>query len=187
MNISTSQEQLQKMLDNKVKEEVVYSFFPCDHWKCDCQAAIMDIKTRFSQMSPKQIEEFKSKTKVVRCKKGDKKTRYEIKCNSCKSIVAECAADNDKLENWCDLHYIATSYIEKGKGEVRSKWKGALAVNVSPIDGKIGIECCCGVDTRDFRANSTLEGKELKRRIEDSLVGRLFEEEDSKFKAIEKT
>ena len=75
--------------------------------------------------------------------KGNRK-RYEIKCVRCGDVVAYVWAENEKLENWCDLHYIC--WYNK------SSWRGGRAINVAPIDGQIGIECCCGEDTRDFRA-----------------------------------
>lgn len=77
---------------------------------------------------------------------ADKENRkkYDIICTRCGEKVAYVWADNDKLENWCDLHYLC--WYDK------TTWYGARAINVSPIDGRLGIECSCGEDTRDFRA-----------------------------------
>lgn len=179
--ISTSMDQYNKMVMSGKKEDIIYSFFPSDPWKCECQPILLDLKARFSQMNSGEIQIIKNSMKVVRCPLALKKNKYKIMCTNCKEHVADVAADNSNLDNWCDLHYISTSYIDKnGAGH----WKGALSINISPIDGKIGIECCCGADTRDFRANSTLPGKVVKRKIEECSKGREFGNKDSKFKAI---
>jgi len=76
---------------------------------------------------------------------NDKENRkkYWITCGRCGDHVAYVWANNEKLENWCDLHYVC--WYSK------TTWRGARAVNISPVDGKLGIECSCGEDTRDWR------------------------------------
>ena len=162
--ISTSIDQYNKMVMNGLKEETIYAFLPSDSWKCECQATVLDIKTRLSTLLPKDQETLKKNLGIIRCPRAANKNKYNIYCNKCNEHVADVAADNEHLDDWCDLHYISTSYID---GDGSSKWKGALAINISPIDGKIGIECCCGNDTRDFRANSTLPGKVVKRKMQE--------------------
>lgn len=107
--------------------------------------------------------------------KGDRQ-KYDIWCSRCGDKVATVWADNEKLDNWCDLHYIC--WYDK------DSWRGALTVNVSPIDKKIGFECACGEDTRDFRANRALPPVQKQLMIEYSLKHREFGKSTSKFAAI---
>lgn len=74
--------------------------------------------------------------------------KYDITCVQCGDPIAYVWAKDDKLIDWCDLHYICS--------HDKNTWYGAMAVNVSPIDGSLGFECACGEDTRDYRANQTL-------------------------------
>lgn len=107
----------------------------------------------------------------VKDKQGLKK--YTIRCSTCGEKVAYCWAKNDKLEGWCDLHYIC--WYDK------ETWYGAMAVNVSPIDNRIGFECACGEDTRDYRANRTLPPIQKRLMTEYSQKHRDFGSPNSKF------
>jgi len=90
--------------------------------------------------------------------------------------VAYVWAANDKLDEWVDLHYICWYNKES--------WRGALSINVSPIDGRIGIECACGEDTRDFRTAKHIPPIRRTLMIEYSLKHRQFGSPESKFAAI---
>ena len=59
------------------------------------------------------------------------------------------------------------------------QWFGNFTVNVSPVDQKLGIECTCGVDTRDFRANMTRPPKEAAEREKNNKIGREFGQPNS--------
>lgn len=109
---------------------------------------------------------------------GDKrrKKRYYIYCTRCQEKIAYVWAKNEKLEEWCDLHYLCS--------HDRETWYGALAINVSPIDGKIGIECACGEDTRDYRANRSMPPIQKQLMIEYSQKHRKFGDANSTFLAI---
>lgn len=107
--------------------------------------------------------------------KGDRQ-KYNIFCGNCGEKVAYVWAENDKLDNWVDLHYICRYD--------KSSWYGARAINVSPIDGKLGIECCCGEDTRDFRTNRTMAPIQKRLMIEYALKHREFGSPESKFAAV---
>ena len=107
--------------------------------------------------------------------KGDRK-RYDITCTRCGENVAYVWAIDDQLNEWCDLHYIC--------GYNKDSWFGAMAINVSPIDGKLGIECACGEDTRDFRTNRTMPPIQKKLMIDYVLKHRDFATPDSKFIAV---
>jgi len=107
--------------------------------------------------------------------KGDRK-KYDIFCSRCSEKVAYVWAANDKLDEWVDLHYICWYNKES--------WRGALSINVSPIDGRIGIECACGEDTRDFRTAKHIPPIRRTLMIEYSLKHRQFGSPESKFAAI---
>lgn len=107
--------------------------------------------------------------------KGNRK-KYEILCSNCGDKVAYCWASDDSLSDWVDLHYLTWYNAES--------WRGALAINVSPIDGKLGIECACGEDTRDFRAAPHMAPLQRQLMTEYSLKHRVFGTKESKFAAI---
>lgn len=108
--------------------------------------------------------------------KGNRKKFFVI-CTTCHDRVAYVWADNEKLENWCDLHYLCWYDRESSHG--------AMAVNVSPVDGELGFECACGEDTRDFRVNKTMPPIQKRLMIEYAMKHRGFGTKDSKFIAIE--
>lgn len=164
-----------KKIDPKAKTKIIFSFFPCDKWDCECQPDINDLKVRFANMTPKEVGNLKYKMEYLKCpRKKLGMTKYKIICNNCDEQVGQFYAREDDLNDWCDLHYISSH-----DGQY---WQGAQIVNISPIDGAIGFECACGVDTRDFRANATLKGRQLLKKIAETKKGRLFNQEDSKFR-----
>lgn len=141
---------------------------PADPYECSCQKLI--------QKMYKAVGEGK-KSYYVECdRKKIGMSKYNIVCSNCANVVAEVYATDLTLKDYCDLHYICQT---DGKN-----WYGALALNLSPIDGKIGIECACGQDTRDFRANNTLPYDKLSKKIVENLKGRDFGLKDSKFKLM---
>jgi len=211
--VPTSKEEVQSLLDKGIKERLIYSFFPADKSGCACQSKIQDLKNKFSAMRPQDIEGFKNKIGVFECPqdKTDLK-RFNIYCNNCGNILGSCWASDETLSDWCDFHYICGSnLVEKrivtleryegkplkkgnkyGPTKVRKHitkafgghWEGALGVNISPIDERLGLECCCGIDTRDFRANMTLEEDVRKRIIEKNSRGKEFGKNDSAFLSV---
>ncbi len=106
----------------------------------------------------------------------ENRKKYWIICSRCEDKVAYVWADNEKLDNWCDLHYVCWFNKES--------WHGAAAINVSPIDGKLGIECACGEDTRDFRAARGIPPIQKELLIDYTLKHRDFGVPTSKFLAI---
>lgn len=103
--------------------------------------------------------------------------RFDILCTNCGQKVAYCYAKNDKLDGWCDLHYLC-SYDP-------ITWYGCMAVNVSKIDNHLGFECACGEDTREYRDNQTLPPIQRQLMAEYSLKHREFGTPDSKFITLE--
>lgn len=160
-----------------VVKRVIYSYFPCDAHDCPCQKLISDLQHKFEGMTPKQVSEYKFKTEYLRCPKdkSDMK-RYRIYCSHCSSLVGELYATDRTLVDYCDFHYIS-----EHDGEY---WYGAFGVNISPIDGHIGIECACGNDSRDFRANGTLPEIIKQQKIKEASFGREFNKDHSRYKVI---
>jgi len=111
---------------------------------------------------------------------SDKENRklFDIICTRCGDKVAYVWARTEKLEDWVDLHYVC--WFDK------FSWRGAMTINVSPIDARIGFECACGEDTRDFRKSRSLPPVQRELMIEYSMKHRDFGNKDSKFIAVAK-
>lgn len=150
------------------KKKKFVGLTPVDDYYCDCRKIIEEMYKKVASGD---------KPYFIECpKKNNKKyKKYKIECQNCKNIVAEIFATDDTLTDFCDFHYITETDGDH--------WFGAFTVQLSPIDGKIGIECSCGQDTRDFRANNTLP-KKLSYKLTENLKGKEFGKADSKFKAI---
>ena len=152
----------------------IYSFFPCDKASCDCQKVIVDFKKKLSTLPANEKQALMAQTERIICsrsKKGMK--RYRIVCKTCGEILGYCWATDNTLKDWCDFHY--TQWTD-GK-----EWHGCLTPHVSPITEQLCLECCCGADTRDFRANMTLPISTAMEIEEENQVGRDFGTADSKF------
>jgi len=162
------------LADNKTKGQILYSFFPCDRWNCECVVLKNDKIAKLALLNEEKRREAILREDHMECPRDkDGMKCYRITCNNCDSIIAELWSKDEALSDFCDLHYI--SYTD---GEV---WKGAFGINISPIDGKLGFECACGSDTRDFRANTTMPGKAVKDKIDENMQGRDFGVQGAKF------
>ena len=160
---------------NKNKRIEIYSFFPCDRAGCDCQKLIMETRKKLSEMQEKDRIAFMSTKKVLECLKNKKGlNRYIVECKTCKEALGYCWAKDESLKDWCDFHYVNWT---DGK-----EWHGCLTPHVSPITQQLCLECCCGEDTRDFRANMTLTARKAYEIEEKNIIGREFNKEDSRFK-----
>jgi len=139
--------------------------FPYDRYECSC----VDLVTK-SKLS--------NNTSYMECPRTKERNMkpYKIVCGDCGSDIAYIYATDEKLTDWCDLHYTCI--------KIKNHWNGCMTVNISPIDGTIGFECSCGNDTRDYRANSTLPPHIIKEIWDKNLQGREFGTKQSKFKAI---
>lgn len=161
--MSISKEAKRELIKSGKTKRLIRSWFPVDRWDCECQPLIIEIKK-----DP-------SKFKYIECPKVRLNwKKYKVKCSNCNSDIAELYAKDDTLTEWYDLHYLC-EHDDKD-------WSGCMAVNISPIDGKLGFECACGNDTRDFRANSTLKTKDLNKKLEQTQKGKEFGKIDSQFK-----
>ena len=135
------------------------------------------MKNKLAMLSGKRRTDEMAKHGHLECPRSKKGyNRYEIQCVNCGSILGYVWADSPNLNDWFDFHYY--QYTD---GEY---WYGAITPNISPIDGSLGIECSCGIDTRDFRANMTLPFRAVDRIEKKNAVGREFGTKDSKFVAV---
>lgn len=160
---SVSKETANKITGNKWVRTV--SQIPYDKYDCKCKPLV---ENYFKQVANGQKPDY------VECNHHHEYyNQYEIICNNCNNVVANCWSSDGSLSDYFDLHYVCEN---NGKN-----WRGAMSLNISPIDGKLGIECACGQDTRDFRANNTLPLKEKNQRIIEGLKGREFGKGNSKF------
>lgn len=154
---------------NEFKLKTYEGLTPADPASCSCQKLIRAMY--------KDVADGK-KPKKVKCDRSTKDLiEYNIVCKNCNYVVAHCFASDETLKDYCDLKYQCHSD--------GLNWFGCMALQISPIDDKIGIECACGQDTRDFRANNTLPDEQLNVLIETNFIGREFGTNTSKFVAVE--
>lgn len=167
-----------KMQLAKQERLEVYSYFPIDQPSCPCQIVIERLKDRWGQMPQLDVHSEVHQNRVFVCP-HDKTgyNRYQVICNECSEVAGYCWAKDATLQDYFDFHYY--QYTD---GQV---WHGCLTPNISPIDLKLGIECCCGNDTRDFRANLTLPRRQAMIKESQNSEGRAFGKPGSKFRAVE--
>lgn len=161
----------------KIKFAEVFGFYPVDRASCPCQKEIFALKKRLHELSPEQVKKEVEKMKFYTCprdKTGMK--RYKIVCRQCNSIQGYLWATDPTIKDWCDFHY-----VQKSNGE---EWFGCLTPHISPITEELHFECCCGQDTRDFRAN-TVRHTEFREKEKKARYGRDLGHANSKFIAIE--
>jgi len=99
--------------------------------------------------------------------------QYEVTCKACKEIMGYCWATDSTLKDWREFHFV--------QWESKKKWHGCLTPHISPVTEQLCLECCCGQDTRDFRANTTLPSRIISKIEKKNIVGRDFGNSDSKF------
>lgn len=189
-NFSTSSQVLMDLLVSKTKKLTKISSLPVDKPDCDCRGMLNSWGKQAGSGT------------IFKCPRSEMKgmKKYEVRCKVCGELNAYVYALNEKLDDWCDLHYVFEGRIvkeerqrtalKKVKGklvpitenyyEYASRWFGCMTINISPKDGELGFECSCGNDTRDFRACAIINSKTMKKRIE-NLIGRGFGKKDSKF------
>lgn len=102
--------------------------------------------------------------------------QFLVKCVQCGEDIATVWAKDETLIDWCDLHYITA--------HDKNTWYGTMSINVSPIDQRLGFECTCGEDTRDYRANRQLPPVMRNLMSEYSLKHRDFGMPNSAFIAV---
>jgi hypothetical protein len=173
--VSVSKERVFEMGKEKTRE--IVSFFPYDKWDCECVDLVKETRSELEKMAVKDRVEYMRKQGVMECphsKTGKKK--YFIKCNVCRELQGYCWASSDKLIDYSDFHYI--------QWHDKKQWHGFFAPHISPIDGRLCFECCCGNDTRDFRANMQLPTKIAEAIEEKNAIGREFGKVNSKFEAV---
>lgn len=169
-----SKEALEKLKRSKAGKLEIYSFFPCDKPDCECLDLVIEEKKKMESMSTSEKDKYMETVGYIKCPRNHKGMRkYKIICNTCGEVMGYLWATSYKLEDWCDFHYY--QYLDK------NGWHGCKTPNVSPIDGKLTIECCCGEDTRDFRLNKKLPSSIAEEMEELNGTGREFGKENSKF------
>ncbi len=153
----------------------IYSFFPIDRAYCDCQKLIHEWKQKLAPLSGEGSKEVSERQSFIVCPKNKVgMKRYRIDCNNCKETQGYCWATDKTLTDWCDFHY--TNWTDG------DSWHGCVGPHVSPITEQLHLECACGQDTRDFRANMTMDPKEAYEREQKNVIGREFNQRNSKFK-----
>lgn len=172
--IFASSDTAERMRLAKQKRIDIYSFFPVDRGDCVCAKGISEWQDKLRLLPQNQKDAEIARLGHFQCPRD--KTglqRFEITCNNCGQIQGYCYAKDATLDDFCDFHYVNWT---DGK-----QWYGCLTPNISPITQQLTLECTCGYDTRDFRANQTLSGKVAEQMEKDNREGREFNRRDSKF------
>jgi len=153
----------------------VHSFFPVDRANCKCKQLIFEWNQKLGQATKEVREALLAQTPVLECPAVDKRrmNKYQIICKNCGETQGFCWASNETLRDWVDFHYTQWS-----KGDF---WRGCFTPHISPISQQLCFECCCGQDTRDFRANMTMSQKSAESKEAENAIGREFGRSDSKF------
>ena len=173
--VPISREMEQEVLKTIEKKIEIYSFFPVDRSTCDCQPLVKEWKDSLSILSEKKKRgRVKNQGHLICPRDKTGMSRYKVTCNNCKEVLGYCWATSLSLTDWCDFHYVCRTNGEE--------WFGCFTPHISPVTEQLCLECTCGSDTRDFRANMTLPGKTVYEIEESNKVGRDFNEPDSKFK-----
>lgn len=156
------------------KKVQVYSFFPIDRADCECAKLIHEWKMRFGTATTAEKQDLIANTPYITCPR-DKTTlnRYKIVCANCKQIQGYCWASTPDLLDWCDFHYFQWT--------TGDYWRGCFTPHVSPVTEQLCLECCCGQDTRDFRANMKLPQIIAETKERQNAIGRAFNKKNSKF------
>lgn len=166
-----SNEAKENLKKSGLKKIEILSQYPVDRHDCECQKIINDFKVLQGKGT--------GVPDIIHCPHGKSGYKeYAIFCAKCKSKVGEVWATSLMMEDWFDLHYYSW--------HDNKLWHGAVGLNLSPIDQNVGFECACGNDSRDFRANQTLKGESLVKKITETSQGREWGRKNSKFILKEK-
>ena len=176
--VPVSKESLEKLGDAQFRTIFSHIGINPRHIERQHIVELADLKRSLAMMTPdeRDAEIRKGPIDFVKDKSGYK--LYEVRCSTCGDVVAQVWATDDTLRDWCDLHYM--SWHDK------NTWYGAMAVNISPVDGHLGFECACGEDTRDYRANRSMPPVTKRLMIEYTMNHRDFAKPTSKFIAMAK-
>lgn len=157
------------------KERIdIYSFFPIDKGDCACASMIKEWKDKLLLMDATKREAELDKVGPLHCPRDTTgMTKYTLTCKNCNEVQGECYATDLSLSDFCDFHYMNWTDGEQ--------WYGCLTPNISPIDQRLTLECMCGYDTRDFRANQTLSAARVEEIETENAHGRDYNQPDSKF------
>lgn len=176
MRVKVSNELLIEL--KKVKKKTIVSFLPNDKRGCDCFGLVRDW---MGKMNDIKFQGVKEAIGIIDCPSILGKKKFEIRCSQCGDLVGYIHASDQSLRDWCNLHYVSEARLVKKKGKVYGEWHGCMSLQISPRDEQLGFECACGNDTRDFRISNNLRGKELDAKIKVNMIGRKFNENNSKF------
>jgi len=186
--IFASEETAQLAKKSNYRIVQVYSFFPIDRASCFCQKMIKDYRSKLDSHSQEKREEFIKRDKHLVCPRDKTGMRRRvITCNNCDEIQGYLWARDNTLKDWCDFHYVQWTETREIKSKKSKKvfyetlWHGCFTPHISPITEELCLECTCGQDTRDFKANMTMNVKEAYKIEDKNKIGREFGESNSKF------
>jgi len=165
------------MKSNGMDKLEIESFFPIDNPYCVCKKQIEKIAKELMTMGSDAQKAYKIEHRRITCER-DKTglTKYAIICKKCGELQGTLWAKDETLKDWCDFHYFQWTDGEN--------WHGCQTPNISPITLKLTIQCYCGVDTRDYRANPYFPARGTKEIEERNCVGRDYGNKDSKFSVM---
>lgn len=155
----------------------VFGFYPIDPpHETGAHRHVTDWKNKLARMTQRaRVGRMSEMQQLPTTADVSGKSKYEIACTNCGAIQGYLMAFDDRLNGWCDFHYTQWS-----DGDY---WYGCLTPHVSPIDGTLCLLCCCGQDTRDFRANMSIGQRRASLIEESNQKGRQWGSADAKFVA----
>jgi len=173
-SIYASKDTFKILKSSKAKKLEITSFFYIDPYNETSNKWLNEWKRKLTGMPVNKRKALMDKMGTLKSpliKKDMKK--YNIFCKKCGAYQGYVYATNKKLTNWCNFHYF--QYTDG------LNWFGCYTPHVSPITGKLCLECCCGNDTRDFSANNNLPSKVSNLIEKSNKIGRDFGKSNSKF------
>lgn len=169
-----SEETFRQAMASPKKQVKVYAMFPNDRSDCPCVPLVSEWTKRLAMATEKERLKLIEENSPIMCPRDKSKMQqFVIFCQKCGDAQGYVYATDDKLSDWCDFHYL--QWTEKGE------WRGCFTPHLSPITEELCFECCCGNDTRDFRANSKLPYSLAMTMEERNSVGRRFGHKDSSY------
>lgn len=172
--IPNSQEAAYQAAQSPAKIVKVYSMFPVDRADCPCAKVIQEWQLRLGKATQAERQQLIEEHPFIICPRDKSKMRrYEVICSKCNQRQGYLWATTPTLEDWCDFHYVQWT-----PGDY---WRGCFTPHISPVTEELCFECCCGNDTRDFRANMTLPAVIANQHEARNRYGRKFGRKESKF------
>jgi len=138
----------------------------------------LDMQMKLSLMTERQRYVFRANSETLLFPDHQKYTKAIVQDRLTDEIMGTLYYDKTP-DKWVAFYYQSECKLKELEDKtIIGEWFGCQAVNISPIDGKLGFESSSGQDSRDFRGNFQV-AKDLQ---EENIKAREFDKQYSKFK-----